>query len=167
MKTTHQDAVTLKIHPPIAVIEDALSFRVAQFNLINDRLGAMNFVARFGITLNEWRVIGLTHSGDRPTHSDVRRQLIMDKGQMSRIVRSLSERGFLQTQEAESDKRALRLELSTEGRILHDHILAEASRRNEAVASCFTAEECREFLRLLGKLTDHAIVRAAEEGVEP
>ena len=167
MKHMNRPEKAMQIHPPIAAIEDALSFRVARFNLINDRLGGANFVKRFGITLNEWRVIGLTHSADRPTHSDIRKTLLMDKGQLSRIVSSLGERGLLHVKEAESDKRAIQLELSAEGQELHDHILTEASRRNESVASCFTAEECAEFLRLLDKLTDHAVMRAASEGIEP
>ena len=156
-----------KIHPEILSVTDALSFRVARFNLLNERLGGMNFQKRLGVTLNEWRVIGLTEALAPATVSDVRKMLLMDKGQLSRSVRGLVARGLLLTHTSPEDRRAVTLSLTGKGRVLHGKVLAEAAMRNESVVGCFTAEESAEFLRLLDKLTAHSIARAEAEGITP
>lgn len=154
-----------RIHPPIRAITDALTFRTARLNLLLDRLGGSNFQKRFGITLNEWRVIGLAHATDHATVANIRAKLAMDKGQLSRTVSGLSERGLLRTAAGTADRRVTHISLTPEGRALHDEILAEATSRNEKVVSCLDAAECAEFLRLLDKLTALAESRARQEDV--
>lgn len=157
----------VRIHPPIAAITDALTFRVARFNRLIERMGGMNFQSRLGITLNEWRVIGLTEALGAVAVSEVRKVLVMDKGQMSRIVSGLVARGFVLSEASLEDRRVVTLSLTAEGRKLHADVLAEAAQRNEGVAGCFTPAECSEFLRLLDKLTAHSIARAEAEGMTP
>ncbi|MCV2893208.1 MarR family winged helix-turn-helix transcriptional regulator [Lentibacter sp. XHP0401] len=154
-----------QIHPPIEAVTDALSFRIARFNLLNERLGGANFQNRLGVTLNEWRVIGLTEALSPAVVSDVRKMLLMDKGQLSRVVSGLVGRGFLTTHPSQEDRRVVTLSLTRAGRELHGRVLAEAAMRNESVVGCFTPDECAEFLRLLDKLTAHSIERAKAEGV--
>jgi DNA-binding MarR family transcriptional regulator len=153
-----------RVHPPITAITDALSFRVARFNRLIERMGGMNFQSRLGITLNEWRVIGITEALGAATVSDVRKMLVMDKGQMSRITSGLVERGYIASQPSQGDRRVITLALTEQGRALHADVLAEATLRNEYMSNCFTSEECAEFLRLLDKLTAHTLKRAEAEG---
>ena len=126
-------AVGEKIHPEILSVTDALSFRVARFSLLNERLGGMNFQKRLGVTLNEWRVIGLTEALAPATVSDVRKMLLMDKGQLSRSVRGLVARGLLLTHPSPEDPPAVTLSLTANGRVLHGHALAYASLRHDTV----------------------------------
>lgn len=154
-----------RIHPPINTITDALTFRTARFNLLLERLGSGNFRKRFGITLNEWRVIGLTHATEKATVTSIRAELSMDKGQLSRTVSSLADRGLVRTATGTTDRRVIQVSLSPQGRTLHDEVLAEVISRNEQVVGCLGAGECAEFLRLLDKLTALAEARARQEGV--
>lgn len=163
--TENGGETSLSVHPPITAITDTLTFRTARFNLLLDRLGGSNFQKRFGITLNEWRVIGLTRATEKATVASIRAELAMDKGQLSRTVSSLAKRGLLETASGKTDRRVSHISLTPDGHALHDQILAEAISRNEKVVSCLSETECAEFLRLLGKLTDLAETRARQEGV--
>ncbi|MCW1956752.1 MAG: MarR family winged helix-turn-helix transcriptional regulator [Roseobacter sp.] len=156
-----------RIHPPIADITDVLSFRVARFNRLIERMGGTNFQSRLGITLNEWRVIGITEALGAATVSQVRKMLVMDKGQMSRIARGLVARGLIVSRPSSGDRRVMALALTEAGRTIHAQVLAEAAHRNERLSGCFSADECSEFLRLLDKLTEHTLKRAEAEGIAP
>lgn len=157
----------MRVHPPIAAITDALSFRIARFNRLIERMGGANFQSRLGITLNEWRLIGIIEALSNATVSDVRRVLVMDKGQMSRVSSGLVERGLIVASPSRNDGRVMTLSLTDMGRQLHADVLAEASLRNERLSGCFTPDECAEFLRLLDKLTSHTLARAEAEGTAP
>ena len=54
------DFETAAIHPPIETILDALSFRLARLNALNERIGSQHFRRKYDMSLNEWRVLGLT-----------------------------------------------------------------------------------------------------------
>lgn len=158
-------AAAKSVHPPISAITHALTFRVARFNILLERMGMSNFQERFGVTLNEWRIIGLTHALEAPSVADLRRTLLMDKGQLSRIVSGLVKRALVTTAARENDKRVIDIRLTPAGLEMHDRILAETALRNARVTACFTAEETTEFLRLLDKLTTLAETRADSEGL--
>lgn len=157
---------TQSAHPPISAITHALTFRVARFNLLLERMGMRNFQERCGVTLNEWRVIGLSHALESPSVADLRRTLQMDKGQLSRIVSGLVKRALVTTTPHEDDKRVITIRLTHAGRQMHNRILAETAERNARVTSCLTAEETTEFLQLLDKLTALAETRAESEGIK-
>lgn len=152
-------------HPPIDAITDALSFRIARFNLLNERLGAAQFVKRFGITLNEWRVIGLAASMEKPSVSQIRAVMLIDKGQLSRVVAGLTERGLIVTNPSAEDKRVICVGLTDDGEALHAQAIANLKDRNEKTVACLSAGETAEFLRILDMLTSAAESRIAEDGL--
>lgn len=152
------------VHPEIDSLVDALSFRVARFNLLIERVGIAIFVEEFGLKLNEWRVMGLVRASAEVTHSDLSKTLVMDKGQVSRTVNGLIKRGLIEPKFSRTDKRVAYLQLTETGEALHADVIAVVRQENEVVVDCFTPEECEEFLRLLNKLTDRAVSRAEGRG---
>ena len=146
---------TNEIHPPIRSLLDALTFRLARLVAVNDLSGTTRLRNNFGLSLNEWRVLGLTHALGPVGFGRIRRLLLMDKGQLSRTAKALTERGLLTTQPSPDDARAVELVLTKEGETLHDEVLSFTAARNEVVVATLTPEECREFLRLLQKITAH------------
>ena len=144
-----------RVHPPIHSVLDALTFRMARLVAVNDLEGTLRFREAYGLSLNEWRVIGVVHALAPVTFGRVRRILVMDKGQLSRVVKVLSDRGLLLTRPGADDARSVDLSLSDAGETLHDAVLEFTAERNEHVVATLTRDECREFMRLLQKLTAH------------
>ena len=143
------------IHPPINNLLDALTFKLARLVALNFHAGSRKFRDAYGLSLNQWRVIGLVNALTPVTFGRIRRILVMDKGQLSRVIKQLTDRGLLVTHPAADDARAVELSLTKMGRELHDKVLIFTSQRNEAVVETLTQEECCEFLRILKKITAH------------
>ena len=152
------------VHPPIRSIREALSFRIARLAALNERAGSYHFQATLGLRLNEWRVLGLVAScAPAPTtFAELRDILLIDKGQLSRVVAGLVGRELLQSRPLDSDARQVSLTLTDEGRAVHDVALSFTQTRNEVVVSSLTPDECRTFLRLLDRVLTHneALARA-------
>ncbi len=144
------------VHPEIDSITDALSFKVARLNAINDRAGGYYFRLHHNVTLNQWRILGLVSAFEPAPSRDIRDRLYMDKSQFSRVVNQLIERGLISAAPLETNASALELRLTEAGRELHETLLRFTAERNARTASVLTPEECKTLLHLLDKVGDHA-----------
>jgi len=143
------------VHPPIDTILDALTFRLARLTAVNHHTGSEKFREAFGLSLNEWRVIGVVNALSPITFGRLRNVLVMDKGQLSRVVKQLTARGILLTNPTPDDARVVELSLTESGAVLHNKVLKFTAMRNEVVVETLTREECLEFMRILQKITAH------------
>ncbi len=154
--TLHQtDQSDSQVHPPIDRITDALSFKVAKLSALNERNGGHHFKVKYGVTLNQWRILGLTCALGPVPSQQVRKILFMDKGQFSRVVNQLVGLEYIRTSPNRTDARVIELQMTRRGKVFHDKLLAFTMQRNEAAVSALTASECKEFIRLLDKLSKH------------
>lgn len=151
-------------HPPIRDIRDLLTFRLALLSQASDKIGQTWLAGEFGLRIVEWRVLGIVAAEGPARFRDVARTLVMDKGQLSRLVRTLVRRGLIASEPDRSDQRAVRLRLTDSGSRLHGQVLARALERNERVVSALTPEDARILFVLLDKLQPFMTHRA--ESVE-
>ena len=149
----------------ISCLSEALSFRLARMVVINDRLGSKYFRDQKGLSLSEWRIMGLVAEGAPATTSSIRDRLLMDRGLLSRVVKALCERGLLTSTPNPDDKRHTLLALTPEGQKLHDNCIVFTSERNASMTSVLTAHEIAEFSRVLDLLIDHNTNRLTQEGL--
>lgn len=150
-------------HPAITTIEDTLTFKIARFAAINARDGSVIFRDAFGLTLNEWRVLGLVAAHAPLGLQELAERVLMDKGQLSRTVARLVERGKLVNEISPDDARKVTLTLTPFGAQRHAEVLAFARDRNEEVLGVLTPDEARMFVTLLDRLLafNEAFVRAS------
>lgn len=154
------------VHPPIEQITDALSFKVARLSALNERTGGHYFKSVHDITLNQWRILGLTAALGPVPSRQVRDILYMDKGQFSRVVKQLTERGLIQSAPRASNASASDLIITETGQALHDVLISFTAERNASVVSTLTPEECTEFLRILDKISAHNQQLAQQNGMQ-
>ena len=143
------------VHPPIAKLRQALSFKVARLAALNERAGNFHFEQSLGIRLNEWRVLGLIVPEGTLRFSKLRELLWIDKGQLSRIVKSLVDQGLIENKVSHLDARQIELYATVQGRAVHDQALRFTQSRNEAVVETLTPTECAQFLEVLDKILYH------------
>ena len=139
-------------HPPVSTIEDTLTFKIARFAALNARDGAVIFRRAFGLTLNEWRVLGLVAAHAPLGLNRLAELVLMDKGQLSRTVQALGARGMLASIVSPQDARKVALSLTDKGRRCHDDVLHFAIARNEEVVTPLTPDETRAFIATLDRL---------------
>lgn len=150
-------------HPEISDIRDLLAFRVAMLAAANDRVGQSWLKAEHGVSLREWRVLGIIAALEPVKFGDVVHDLQLDKGQLSRLVKALIERGFVDSQGDAGDQRVSRLSLTPAGRELHDELLDKALKGNDRILAALSTAETATFIRLLDKLQPHMVTRADVE----
>jgi len=150
-------------HPEISDIRDLLAFRVAMLAAANDRVGQSWLKAEHGVSLREWRVLGIIAALEPVRFGDVVHGLQLDKGQLSRLVKAVIDRGFVVSQGDAGDQRVSRLSLTPAGRELHDLLLEKALRGNDRILAALTPAETETFIHLLDKLQPHMIRRADVE----
>jgi DNA-binding MarR family transcriptional regulator len=112
------------------------SLRDGPNDLAHMEVKALGFFARHpGATQSEL----VAHSG-------------RDKAQVARQIRALRERGLLEAQADEADRRSSRLNLSGEGRAVHAALHSNDGRLKEAALQGFTEQEQAALLDLLARV---------------
>lgn len=108
--------------------------------------------ANHDITFMQWLALVKLKEGHAETASDLCRTLSHDNGAITRMVDQLENRGFVERERSQQDRRVVKLLITEAGRAkLADLTPPFIMSLNEAL-SPFSAEEFAELNRLLGKL---------------
>ena len=143
-------------HPQTNSIEDVITFQLKVLVAIGERAGQDWSERMFGISLNEWRVLGLVKGRAPCRASDLAELLLMDKSQASRVIKSLQSKDLLRTLPDPEDGRAIALRLSAEGEALHLRVFDEVISSNERILSVLDHDEVVAFQNTLNKLIAHS-----------
>ncbi|MDI4654957.1 MarR family winged helix-turn-helix transcriptional regulator [Xanthobacter autotrophicus] len=114
---------------------------------------AVEYMARFGIDIPEWRVLATLGLYDTPRSAQyVVRCTRTHKSRISRAVGSLVALGYVARAEAIDDRREVMLELTPKGRAVYGELVPLLLKREEAILSCLSAEERAQLDHLMDKL---------------
>jgi DNA-binding MarR family transcriptional regulator len=113
----------------------------------------------------EWRIVALLGGFAPMSLNDVAKEAGLDKGQTSRAVSALRERGIVARAVAPGDARLVSLSLTAAGEALYRGLMAAAEERNDAFANALTKEERACLDRALAKLAQaaQALIRAERQ----
>ena len=136
-------------------ISELLTFRLARLVAVNDKAGGRWMKSNFGINLNDWRVLGLVHEFGPVRVGLIADILLLDRGQVTRIVQGLVTRDLLKTNAGKEDGRSVELTLTDAGERIHQQTMSFASDRNKLVVAPLSEQETTQFLDILDKLTEH------------
>ena len=134
-------------------IRDVLMFRIARLATIGDRTGQSRVLREFGLSLGEWRVLGVICARPPATLADIAGELYLDKGQLSRTISILIDNSLVAHSPSVHDRRQTLFEPTAKGRRLHDKVLKFAFTRHSEWMGALSASEQTEFVRLLDKVT--------------
>ena len=93
------------------------------------------------LRLPEWRILALLARGGPLSQAEVRARIGMDKGQISRTVKSMLRSGLLLADTSNGQSRNVLLDLSSTGREKYDRVHSMMESRNEQLLSGLTPEE--------------------------
>lgn len=143
-------------HPAADSIEDVITFKLQLLVSIGERAGQDWSQRLFDLSLNEWRMLALVRSRGPCRAGDISDLLHMDKSQTSRVMRVLLKRELIVSRPDPNDGRALSLELTPAGEVLHDRVFREVMNSNERVLATLTRDEVEAFYKTLKKLVTHS-----------
>lgn len=133
-------------------------FRFAPFRL--NRLAAevsaalsREYRERYGLDIPEWRVLAtLGFRDDACSAQYIAHCTRTHKSTISRAVTALMTRRLVERVENEDDRREFRLRMTRKGRALYRKLIPRLKRREQEILSCFSAQERKDFTRMLGKI---------------
>lgn len=143
-------------HPEVRGIEDVITFRLQRLVAIGERAGDDWSQRLFNLSLNEWRLLALIRARAPSRAGDMADLLLMDKSQMSRVIKSLLGKALIRSFPDPADGRASALELTAEGIAVYVRVFDEVMQSNERILSVLSAEEVSAFSATLEKLISHS-----------
>ena len=133
-------------------IKTLLSYRMHRVVNQMSRSAAARYRAGFDVTLAEWRTIALLGVDAPLSLNELAREAGLDKGQISRVISGLSDRGLVLRELASEGGRTVRLTLTRQGQALYRNLMAAAAERNAAFLACLSDEERLHLDSALNKL---------------
>lgn len=110
------------------------------------------YQSEFGINIAEWRVLAALHERRAVLAKDIVNYTHMDKVRVSRAIKSLEEKGFLQRQTSMSDSRAAELSLTKKGRELYRVVVPRALEWQDELLEPLSEIDRQELHRILNRL---------------
>ena len=104
------------------ILEEFLPYRLAVLSHTVSTTIAQVYEERFSLSIPEWRVIAILGRFPGLSAVDVAERTLMDKVAVSRAVTKLLKNGRIDREFADADRRRSILNLSAEGRRVHDEV---------------------------------------------
>jgi DNA-binding MarR family transcriptional regulator len=138
------------------ILEDFLPYRLSITSHTVSTNIARIYEKRFGVSIPEWRVIAILGRFPGLSAVEVAERTLMDKVAVSRAVTKLIKSGRIDREFADADRRRSILNLSEEGRQVHNEIAPLALEFERQLVEDITAEDSQRFNTTLEQLLDKA-----------
>ena len=138
-------------------LEYFLPYRLAVLSTTVSATVARAYDKRFGVSIPEWRVIAVLGRFPGLSAVEVAERTMMDKVAVSRAVTKLIKNGHIDREFADTDKRRSILNLSEDGKLLHDEIAELALQFERDLLLGFSEDE----LKSLNSLMERLLARAS------
>jgi len=148
-------------------------FQFAPFRL--NRLAAevsgalsSEYQQRYGLDIPEWRVLAALGFGNQACSAQyIAHCTRTHKSTISRAVTALMKRQLVERVANEDDRREFKLAMTRKGKALYRELIPRLLRREREILSCLSAQERKDFARMLGKIeTSLGLVQTREEADE-
>ena len=137
-------------------LEDFLPYRLAVLSNTVSTTVARAYDKRFSVSIPEWRVIAVLGRFPGLSAVEVAEGTLMDKVAVSRAVTKLIKNGRIDREFADSDKRRSILNLSEDGKKLHDEIAQLALQFERDLLHGFSEEEMNNLNSVMERLLARA-----------
>lgn len=108
---------------------------------------------RYGLDIPEWRVLATLGFRNEPCSAQyISHCTRTHKSTISRAVTALMKRQLVERVENADDRREFQLRMTRKGEALYQQLIPRLLRREQEILSCLSAQERKDFAKLLGKL---------------
>ncbi|MEM8742270.1 MAG: MarR family transcriptional regulator [Pseudomonadota bacterium] len=155
--TNGQDTTAASVAENANPIETFLTYRLTRTSWRLNAQASRILRDQAGLSLTQWRVMALIGPQGTRTLSDIARQALFDKGQLSRCVKGMTEAGLIRAVPDPGDQRQSFLSLSQEGRRIFDRMLPVMQRRQTHLLDSLSADQRAAIFPALDRLLDAAL----------
>lgn len=140
------------------ILEDFLPYRLSILSNTISTMIAQIYEERFGLSIPEWRVIAIVGRFPGLSAVEVAERTLMDKVAVSRAVTKLVKNGRIDREFADADRRRSILNLSEEGRRVHDEIAPLALKFERDLLQEISDDETEQLRVIMDRLLARARV---------
>ncbi|ANB16902.1 MarR family winged helix-turn-helix transcriptional regulator [Dokdonella koreensis] len=133
-------------------LETFLPYRLSVLSNTVSQAIAQIYEERFGLSVTEWRAMAVLGRYSGISAREVAMRTAMDKVAVSRAVARLMEKGLIERDTAEHDRRQSVLQLSSDGWAIYDQVAPLALEHEQRLLAHLDADEKRWLARILDKL---------------
>ena len=137
-------------------LENFLPYRLSVLSNTVSTTVARAYDKRFKVSIPEWRVIAILGRFPGLSAVEVAERTMLDKVAVSRAVTKLIKKGRIDREFADADRRRSILNLSEEGRKLHDEIAELALNFERDLLEGFSPDELTQLNGLMERLLARA-----------
>jgi DNA-binding MarR family transcriptional regulator len=138
------------------ILEEFLPYRLSVLSHTISTNIARVYEKRFGVSIPEWRVIAILGRFPGLSAVEVADRTLMDKVAVSRAVTKLIKSGRIDRQFADADRRRSILNLSDEGRKVHNEIAPLALQFERELLQDISEEDYETYNSILDRLLSKA-----------
>ena len=138
------------------ILEDFLPYRLSITSHTVSTNIARVYEKRFGVSIPEWRVIAVLGRYPGLSAVEVADRTLMDKVAVSRAVTKLIKNGRIDREFADADRRRSILNLSEEGKKVHNEIAPIALEFEQQLVQNISDDDYENFNSVLEQLLDKA-----------
>ncbi len=138
------------------ILEDFLPYRLSITSHTVSTNIARIYEKRFGVSIPEWRVIAVLGRYPGLSAVEVADRTLMDKVAVSRAVTKLIKTGRIDREFADADRRRSILNLSEEGKKVHNEIAPLALEFEQQLVQNISEDDYETFNSILEQLLDKA-----------
>jgi len=138
------------------ILEDFLPYRLSVLSHTISTNIARVYEKRFGVSIPEWRVIAILGRFPGLSAVEVADRTLMDKVAVSRAVTKLIKNGRIDREFADADRRRSILNLSEEGRKVHNEIAPLALKFERKLLQDISEEDYETYNDILDRLLSKA-----------
>jgi DNA-binding MarR family transcriptional regulator len=146
------------------ILEDFLPYRLSVLSHTISTTIANVYEKRFGVSIPEWRVIAILGRFPGLSAVEVADRTMLDKVAVSRAVTKLIRNGRIDRQFADADRRRSILNLSDDGRQVHDEIAPLALAFEHDLLQGISAEDYDAFNIVIERLLAKARLLGTPQG---
>ncbi|MDH3274584.1 MAG: MarR family transcriptional regulator [Gammaproteobacteria bacterium] len=140
------------------ILEEFLPYRLSVLSHTISTNIARVYEKRFGVSIPEWRVIAILGRFPGLSAVEVADRTLMDKVAVSRAVTKLIKNGRIDRQFADADRRRSILNLSEEGRKVHNEIAPLALQFERELLQDISDEDYETYNSILDRLLSKALL---------
>ena len=137
-------------------LEDFMPYRLSVLSNTISTTVARAYDKRFKVSIPEWRVIAILGRFPGLSAVEVAERTMMDKVAVSRAVTKLIKKGRIDREFADADKRRSILNLSEDGKKLHDEIAELALAFERDLLEGLSPEELEQLNSIMERLMARA-----------
>lgn len=115
-----------------------------------------------GLTQAQWRVLVIVDALGPVSSNQIVRSVVIDKGQLSRVLKTMVEQGLVKLADSESDQRSHVISMTSKGRSLFERARPAMTQRQRAISETLSNEEFEILIRAFDRLEAFASDTAEE-----